>query len=390
MKNKITAPSRKATASKKSVEDSLYQKVVTILEEARAFSKRAVNSAMVQAYWLVGQAIVEEEQRGKKRADYGERLVEMLSERLTAKYRRGFDKSNLWHMRKFYQTFPNFLDAVRRELSWTHYRLLLKVENPDARAFYESEAAAGVWSTRQLERQINTFSFERIALSKNKRAMLKRSRDEAEPQEALDFIKDPFVLEFLGLRENRDYLESDLEAAILDHLQEFMLELGRGFAFVGRQVRITLDGDHFYIDLDLTIGTVQGAVATWCCEMEHFAETRSLPLPVLFRRVFQCYVVRSIKSSPRVTRCTCRAKPNSPLNCSVKKRGWNRCVGSKSKLSCIRNSSELRIRVRQQQQEAAYERRHNQCRPHSHRRAVPVRHRLSLLQRLHRREGFGP
>ncbi len=94
---------------------------------------------MVQAYWLVGQAIVEEEQRGKKRADYGERLVEMLSERLTAKYRRGFDKSNLWHMRKFYQTFPNFLDAVRRELSWTHYRLLLKVENPDARAFYESE-----------------------------------------------------------------------------------------------------------------------------------------------------------------------------------------------------------------------------------------------------------
>lgn len=248
MKNKAITI-RKTVTPKKSAKNDLYQKVVTILEESRAFSKRAINSAMVQAYWLIGQALVEEEQRGKKRADYGASLIESLAEKLTKNYGKGFSRNNLWYMRQFYLTYPAKLHALRGELSWTHYRLLLKVESPDARAFYESEAAAGNWSTRQLERQITTLSYERIALSKNKRAMLKQSCDEAETQTALDFVQDPFVLEFLGLRENRDYQECELEAAILDHLQEFMLELGRGFAFVGRQVRITLDGDHFYPDL---------------------------------------------------------------------------------------------------------------------------------------------
>lgn len=240
---------KKQTAPQKPLaDDQLYQKVVTILEESRAAANRAVNTAMVRAYWLIGEAIVEQEQHGKKRADYGANLIDSLSAKLTKHYGKGFVARNLWWMRDLYLKFP-ILNAVRSELSWTHYRLLLKVGDPDARAFYESEAAEGNWSTRQLERQITTLTYERIALSQNKQKLLKQTRDKAEEQSPLDFVKDPFVLEFLGLRENKDYQERDLEAAIIDHLREFILELGKGFAFVGRQVRITLDGDHFYIDL---------------------------------------------------------------------------------------------------------------------------------------------
>lgn len=239
----------KASQSIQAAEVSnLYEKVRAILEEARARVVRTVNTEMVRAYWLIGQAIVEQEQKGRGRADYGERLIESLAERLIKEFGKGFQPRNLWWMRDFYLKFP-ILNAVRSELSWTHYRLLLRVENPQARAFYETEAAEGNWSTRQLERQINSHFYERALLSKHKRAMLAKARTEAEPPTHTDFVKDPFVLEFLGLRENRDYLERDLEAAILDHLQEFLPELGKGFAFVGRQVRITLDGDDFYIDL---------------------------------------------------------------------------------------------------------------------------------------------
>jgi hypothetical protein len=145
-------------------------------------------------------------------------LIESLGERLTKEFGKGFQSRNLWWMRDFYLKFP-ILNAVRSELSWTHYRLLLRVENPDARAFYETEAVEGNWSTRQLERQINSLFFERALLSKHKRALLAKGRAESEKQSPTDFAKDPFVLEFLGLRENRDYLERDLETAILDHLQ---------------------------------------------------------------------------------------------------------------------------------------------------------------------------
>lgn len=236
------------TPQKQTAEDQLYQKVVTFLEQARVTANRAVNTAMVRAYWMVGEAIVEEEQHGKRRADYGANLIDSLSGRLTRQYGKGFVARNLWWMRDFYLKFP-ILNAVRSELSWTHYRILLKVNDHDARAFYESEAAEGNWSTRQLERQVTTLTYERLALSKNKQKLLKQALEKAEEQAPLDFVKDPFVLEFLGLRENKDYQERDLEAAIIDHLREFILELGRGFAFIGRQVRITLDGDHFYIDL---------------------------------------------------------------------------------------------------------------------------------------------
>jgi predicted nuclease of restriction endonuclease-like (RecB) superfamily len=154
-------------------------------------------------------------------------------------------------MRQFYMTFPEKLHALRGELSWTHYRLLLKVENPEARAFYETEAAEGNWSTRELERQINSFFFERTALSKKKRQMLQKGREEGEKYSPQDFVKDPYVLEFLNLRESPELTESKIETALLDHLQEFLLELGKGFCFVARQQRITIDGDHFYIDLVL-------------------------------------------------------------------------------------------------------------------------------------------
>jgi len=226
----------------------LYEKVRAVLEEARARTIRTANTEMVRAYWLIGQAIVEQEQQGQECADYGERLIESLSERLAQEFGKGFQPRNLWWMRDFYLTFPN-LNALRSELTWTHYRLLLRVENPDARACYETEAAEGNWSTRQLERQINSHFYERTLLSKRKRALLTQTRAEAEAQTSVDFVRDPSVLEFLGLRESKDYLERGLEAAILDHLQEFLLELGKGFAFVGRQIRLTLDGDHFYIDL---------------------------------------------------------------------------------------------------------------------------------------------
>lgn len=234
------------------VEDAgLYQKVREILDAAKRNVARSINVEMVQAYWRIGQAIVEHEQQGKERADYGKQLIESLSLRLRAEKLKGFDKSNLWHIRNFYLKFPNFLDAARRELSWTHYRLLLKVESDGAREFYETEAVAGNWSTRELERQINSFFFERTAASKEKRKMLEEERETGEKYHPQDFIKDPFVLEFLNLKDAPKLTESELENALLDHIQAFLLEMGKGFSFVGRQVRISLDGDHFYIDLVL-------------------------------------------------------------------------------------------------------------------------------------------
>ena len=226
----------------------LYVKVRGILDEARGRAVLAVNTEMVRAYWLIGQVLVEQEQQGQERADYGKRLIESLSERLTQEFGKGFQSRNLWWMRDFYLKFP-ILNSLRSELTWTHYRLLLRVENPEGRGFYENEAVEGHWSTRQLERQINTHLYERAAISQHKRRMLTQARAEGEVATHADFVKDPFVLEFLELGESKDYLEHDLETAILDHLQEFLLELGKGFAFVGRQVRITLEGDHFYVDL---------------------------------------------------------------------------------------------------------------------------------------------
>lgn len=228
----------------------LYNRVHEILEAARKGVARSVNSEMVKTYWLVGQAIVEQEQQGQSRADYGQKIIDSLSVRLKSEGIKGFDRSNLWHMKNFYLKFPNFLDALRRELSWTHYRLLLRVVSDAAREYYEHEAVAESWSTRELERQINSRFYERAAARKEK-PQIKDKNTATEKYQPQDFIKDPFVLEFLNIKDIPELTESKLEQALLDHLQEFLLELGKGFSFVARQKRITIDGDHFYVDLVL-------------------------------------------------------------------------------------------------------------------------------------------
>lgn len=228
--------------------DFAYHKIREILEKARLNVVRAVNSAMVYAYWEIGRVIVEEEQKGKERAEYGAELISRLSAQLTRDYGRGFNERNLWYLKQFFCAFPN-LNAVRAELSWTHYRLLLKVGKEDVRQFYLNEAINSKWSTRELERQINSLFYERIALSKDKeklKALTLKGQMIEKPEDA---IKDPYVLEFLGLKENAHYLEKDLEKALISKLKDFLLELGKGFSFVERQKRITVDGDHYYIDL---------------------------------------------------------------------------------------------------------------------------------------------
>jgi len=228
--------------------DDLYQKISDILQVSREKAYQAVNFAMVEAYWTIGRLIVEEEQNGKERAEYGKYLLINLSERLTKHFGKGFDESNLRNIRAFYSTFQN-CDALRHELSWTHYRLLLRVEKPEIRDFYVKECIDNNWSTRQLERQINSFYYERI-ISRKDNGTVRQEIEALEPeQSARDFIKDPYVLEFLGLPDNVKLLEKELETALVEKLQEFLLELGKGFSFVARQKRITIDGDHFYIDL---------------------------------------------------------------------------------------------------------------------------------------------
>lgn len=226
----------------------VYHQIRDILTQARSRAYHAVNDAMVQAYWNIGRIIVEEEQNGEQRAEYGKRLIQDLSGKLSAESGKGFDKSNLWNMRAFYLAYP-ILDAVRRELSWTHYRLLLKVERPEVREFYMEECIAANWSTRQLDRQISSFYYERLLASRD-REPVRREIETLEPgRQPEDIVRDPYVLEFLNLQESPGFLERELEAALIGRLQDFLLELGRGFSFVGRQKRITLDGQHFYIDL---------------------------------------------------------------------------------------------------------------------------------------------
>ena len=230
--------------------DGFYERIREILEVARIKVYRTANIEMLQAYWNVGREIVEEEQKGRDRAGYGSFLVNNLSVKLTQAYGKGFTKSNLHYMRQFYQTFEK-VHALRGELSWTHYRLLLKVDNENAREFYIEETITGNWSTRQLERQINSLYFERILLSGKKRrqAVIEEAESKKEKMQPSHFIKDPFVLEFLDVKENEKLAETQLEFALIEKLQQFLLELGNGFSFIGRQYRITADNDHFYIDL---------------------------------------------------------------------------------------------------------------------------------------------
>jgi len=229
----------------------LYQEVKQIIDESRNTVYRAANFAMVQAYWDIGKKIVEEEQNGAERAEYGKALVKQLSARLTIEYGKGFTATNLKYMRQFYNVFEKS-HALSDQLSWTHYRLLLKVEKESARKFYIEEAVSCNWSTRTLERQIGNLYFERMLMSDSSHRVL--VKEEAEEKKIAlqpkDIIKDPYVLDFLDLKDNTDFRELELEQAIIDKLQSFLLELGKGFAFVDRQYRLSAGaGNHFYADL---------------------------------------------------------------------------------------------------------------------------------------------
>ena len=226
----------------------VYRRIYSILENARKNVARAINFEMVVAYWHIGREIIEEEQRGKSRAEYGKKLLKTLAGRLSGSFGKGFDESNLRNIRAFYLTYPK-CDALRHELSWTHYRILMRVEKPEARSFYEIECVKNNWSVRELERQKCSLLFERLALSKDKKGLMKLAQKGQELQTYEDMIKDPYVLEFTGLSPQSKLYENKLEQALIDNLSRFLLELGKGFTFVARQKRISLDGDHFYIDL---------------------------------------------------------------------------------------------------------------------------------------------
>jgi len=222
----------------------------TLIQDARQQALRAVDKVQVRTCWEVGRHIVQFEQGGAQRAEYGKRLLERLSERLTADFGKGFDASNLYKMSQFYRLFPK-LDALRPELSWTHYRLLLRVEDAAAREWYMNEAAGQNWGTRALERQIGTLYYERLLASKDrkpvrKEAAAKTAKADASPRE---FVRDPVMLEFLGMADTGKLLESKLEDALLGNLRAFLLELGKGFAFVARQQRISTESKDFYLDL---------------------------------------------------------------------------------------------------------------------------------------------
>lgn len=291
--SKKKSPKESSDQVLRAVRGEFYESIAEVLRTARSNAYRAVNFVMVEAYWNVGRMIVEEEQQGKERAGYGEALMRGLSERLRQDFGTGFGISNVFSFRQFYLAFPIFhalrgisagddpnlenqppirhaprhdsvealdrasdnpvtiLYAPRRELTWTHYRILIRVEKPEAREWYMNEAADQNWSTRALQRQINSLYYERLLMSRDKAPVITEMQEKTEPLASLpeDFIKDPYVLEFLGMPDAHQFREAELEQAIIGKLQAFMLELGKGFAFVARQHRISTETKDFFIDL---------------------------------------------------------------------------------------------------------------------------------------------
>ena len=232
-------------------ESAFYAQVRDVFVQARQFVHKTANFAMVKAYWLVGKMIVEK-QGGEAKAAYGDRLIDELSVRLTQDLGAGFTRVNLFYMRRFYLAFQN-VHTLCEQLSWSHYRLLISVENEEARAYYLEEARKSLWSVRELQRQINSFYYERLLDNRTKKRGGKKAAvvplkpiDKMAPQSV---IRDPLVLEFLGLDESESHLEKELESLLITHFQKFMMELGRGFALVARQKRLTLDGKSYHVDL---------------------------------------------------------------------------------------------------------------------------------------------
>jgi len=228
---------------------SFYDEIRAILQQAHSKAYLAVHSAMVEAYWNIGRRIVEEEQKGEKRAEYGSGLLKKLSVQLAADFGKGFSYANLRNFRQFYLTYPdkNICYTLCSKLSWSHNRLIMRVENKEAREYYLLQSKAQRWSVRPLERNIKSLYYERLLSTSDKKQLptTLHSGDDT----IQDFIKDPYVLEFLKLAESAKFKESELEAGIIDNLQAFLLEFGKGFSFVGRQFRISSETSHFYIDL---------------------------------------------------------------------------------------------------------------------------------------------
>ena len=282
--------------------DRLAEQIALLIENAKLHIVATVNSTMTATYYEIGRMIVEHEQKGKKRAQYGAKLIPDLAKQLTERFGKGFSERNLEQMRQFYfvyspifqtssgksetlsrisETAPSIPQTVSAELvaknqkpqtpsakftlSWSHYLFLMRINNPQERQFYETEAAKERWSLREMKRQFNSALYERLALSRDKKAVAEMSQKGQIIERSEDIVKDPYVLEFLGLKEDSSYSESDLEQRIIDELQKFLMELGKGYTFVGRQVRMTFDEQHFFVDL------------------------------VFFNRMLQCFVLIDLK-----------------------------------------------------------------------------------------------
>jgi predicted nuclease of restriction endonuclease-like (RecB) superfamily len=230
------------------IRKEFIDQVKEIILHARENAIRAVDFQRVQMYWHIGKTIFEEEQQGKERAVYGEFIIRNLALELEPEFGGGFSIRQLERYRQFYRMFP-IASALRTQFNWTHYRLLLPISDSDKREYYIEEASKSNWTARQMERQINSQLYERLLMSNDKASVLAVARGEKNAETPGDIIKDPMVLEFLGLKREAAYYEKDLEQAIITHLQEFLLEIGNGFSFVSRQQRIHLEGDDFYIDL---------------------------------------------------------------------------------------------------------------------------------------------
>ena len=234
------------------IKKDIYQEIHDLLHKARQNIISNINSTMTKTYFLIGKRIVEEEQNGNKRAEYGKKLMKTLSEKLTKEFGKGFSETNLEQMRKFFKVYgiPQTLsEEFQFNLSWSHYLILMRIEDIDTRNFYEIEAIQNNWSLRELKRQVNSSLYERLVLSKDKEKVKELAVKGQIIEKAQDVIKDPYILEFLGLDEKSDYSENKLETEIINKLEMFLLELGKGFTFVGRQVRFTFDERHFRVDL---------------------------------------------------------------------------------------------------------------------------------------------
>lgn len=247
------------------IRKDLVVQIQQIIAKAQERAIRSVDFERVLMYWQIGEVIFEEEQGGKERAEYGTFLIKSISKELQPQFGSGFSVRQLQRYRQFYCTFPN-TSALRTQLNWTQYKLLISIESEQKREFYITEATKNNWSARQMERQINSQLFERLLLSNNVEDVLAVAKEEKTPSHPSEIIKDPMVLEFLGLKRETSYYEKDIEGALISQLQEFLLELGNGFSFVARQKRIHIEGDEFFIDL------------------------------VFYNRLMQCFVIIELKN----------------------------------------------------------------------------------------------